>query len=119
MEHSPVDGHTTLRYAEDFFHYSVRTRCDSERSFSPLDSTDVMAGPDAATLVTKLEFALDKPLLAEIDKATAEFQKFAASVHTSILVPLACLAVPSPPRSLSQALCLVRKTFYGGQSSVP
>lgn len=34
MEHSPFDGHTCLRFAEDTFNYSVRMRCDSPASFT-------------------------------------------------------------------------------------
>lgn len=33
MEHSGFDGHTCLRFAEDVFNHSVRTRCDSPSSF--------------------------------------------------------------------------------------
>jgi len=49
MEHSGFDGHTTLRFAEDMFNYSVKTRCDSPSSWSAFDLTE---SPTTAVLLS-------------------------------------------------------------------
>lgn len=53
MEHSGFDGHTCLRFAEDVFNYSVRTRCDSPSTF---DSGSVDMGN--ISTIHRLDFIL-------------------------------------------------------------
>uniref|UniRef100_A0A6B2KZV3 Choline/carnitine acyltransferase domain-containing protein n=1 Tax=Arcella intermedia TaxID=1963864 RepID=A0A6B2KZV3_9EUKA len=83
MEHTAFDGHTTLRFAEDMFNYSVRMRCDSPSSWSAFDQTET-TNP-TPPLVNKLNFTITQDIRSDIDKATVEFNKLASACNTSIL----------------------------------
>eukprot|EP01126_Amoeba_proteus_P047275 TRINITY_DN5387_c0_g1_i3.p1 TRINITY_DN5387_c0_g1~~TRINITY_DN5387_c0_g1_i3.p1 ORF type:complete len:653 (-),score=120.36 TRINITY_DN5387_c0_g1_i3:87-1976(-) len=80
MEHSGFDGHTCLRFTEDVFNHSVRTRCDSPSSFS---SSTIDMGVTSS--LNKLDFILTEDIVEAIENATMQFQKLAGTCHTNIL----------------------------------
>jgi len=83
MEHSAFDGHTTLRYAEDMFNHSVRTRCDSPSQFSAFD-VDARSNPVPPS-VHKMEFVLTPEIIREINHTAVEFNQLAGRCATKIL----------------------------------
>eukprot|EP01127_Copromyxa_protea_P007851 TRINITY_DN1782_c0_g2_i1.p1 TRINITY_DN1782_c0_g2~~TRINITY_DN1782_c0_g2_i1.p1 ORF type:complete len:634 (-),score=124.07 TRINITY_DN1782_c0_g2_i1:37-1938(-) len=80
MEHSGFDGHTCLRFAEDVFNYSVRTRCDSPSTF-----TDGAVDMGNTSTIQRLDFVMPDDVISAIDRATVDFQALASSLHTGIL----------------------------------
>eukprot|EP01130_Rhizamoeba_saxonica_P014700 TRINITY_DN643_c0_g1_i4.p1 TRINITY_DN643_c0_g1~~TRINITY_DN643_c0_g1_i4.p1 ORF type:complete len:713 (+),score=145.76 TRINITY_DN643_c0_g1_i4:39-2141(+) len=82
MEHTGIDGHTSLRFATDIFNYSIRRRCDSP---SPYRNRIENLQDSDKPFVERLNWELSVDLKKEIEKATLKYTQLVQTTDTKVL----------------------------------